>query len=148
MAKVGNIKGLTGSQGPAGPQGPAGVTGASGPPSGACSPDGQIYIDLDTGDTYVCQGGAWVLTTDQDGNPILQGPPGPQGPQGIQGIQGIQGVQGVAGLDGQDGNVWFEDDGPPPDGVVVPLFGTEIEGDLYLDLLNGDVYRFEGGSWF
>ncbi len=146
MALVGNIKGAQGAQGPAGPAGTS-VIGAQGPPGGPCTIEGQIYIDLDTGFTYLCQGGTWNLVTDGTGQPVqsFEGPQGPQGIQGIQGIQGnqgLQGIQGVAGIDGQDGNVWFEGNGAP-----VGLFGNEIEGDLYLDLTNGDVYRFEAGAW-
>lgn len=137
MVLIGNLQGPAGQQGA---QGVAGISviGAQGPPGGACTIEGQIYLDLLNGDTYFCQGGVWVLNTDGAGNPIKSfvGPAGPQGPAGIN------------GTDGQDGNLWFEGNGLPPDGTAQPLFGNEIAGDLYLNLLNGDLYRFQGGKWF
>lgn len=147
-------EGPQGSQGPEGPQGQQGipgtsVIGAQGPPGGACTIEGQIYIDLDTGWTYLCQGGSWALVVDGGGQPIesFEGPAGPQGPQGVQGsegpqgVQGVQGIQGIQGPAGEDGTIWFFGQGPPS------ITGTEAEGDYYLDELNFDVYRFESGSW-
>ncbi len=154
MVKIGNIKG---TQGPIGPQGPAGISvkgdhGTPGATGAICSQDGQIYIDLDTGATYVCQGGVWSPATDGAGNPINfqgpQGPPGVKGDKGDPGTPGSPGTPGLNGVDGSPGNIWYEGNGIP-----IPS-GTEITGDLYLNLGTdisdpgrGDVYRFQNGSW-
>jgi hypothetical protein len=58
-----------------------------------------------------------------------QGPPGPPGPTGATGATGTPGA------------AWLTGDGPPSDMVGV-------NGDLYLDVLTGDVYDKVGGTWF
>jgi len=45
------------------------------------------------------------------------------------------------GVDGVDGNKWFTGAGAPAVG------GSEIDGDLYLDTVTADIYRFQSGSW-
>jgi hypothetical protein len=62
--------------------------------------------------------------------PVVVGPPGPQGPQG---------EQGDIGPTGQRGSLWTSGEGPPA------LTGFELTGDMYLDELTGDIYRFEAG---
>src|SRR4051812_7467670 len=61
--------------------------------------------------------------------PPVIGPVGPQGPQGIQGVQGTPGEK------------WFMDVGNPG---VVP---GAIDGDIYLDTSDGDVFELVGGVW-
>ncbi len=70
------------------------------------------------------------------------GPTGPTGPAGSTGAAGPQGIQGpigatgLAGPAGSRGTGWFVGSGPPP--ASIP---GQIEGDLYLDQSNGDVYK-------
>jgi hypothetical protein len=70
------------------------------------------------------------------------GPTGPTGPAGSTGVAGPQGIQGPigatggAGAQGVRGTGWFVGSGPPP--ASIP---GQIEGDLYLDQSNGDVYK-------
>jgi len=70
--------------------------------------------------------------------PVITGPQGPVGPQGIQGIPG---EPGEPGEDGQRGAVWTTGPSTP---IVL---GGEIDGDMYLNETNGDVWRFEAGAW-
>jgi hypothetical protein len=65
------------------------------------------------------------------------GPSGPMGPQGPSGTQGAQGVPGMRG------SRWYDGNGQP--GLWLP--DDRVEGDMYLDVSNGDVYRWSGGSW-
>jgi hypothetical protein len=62
--------------------------------------------------------------------PVVVGPPGPAGPQG---------EQGEPGETGQRGSLWTSGEGVPS------VTGFELTGDMYLDELTGDVYRFEAG---
>src|SRR4029077_4650936 len=62
------------------------------------------------------------------------GPAGPAGPQGPRGVQGVQGVRGSR---------WYTGAGVP--GGAIP--DARIEGDMYLDESNGDVWRWSEGSW-
>jgi hypothetical protein len=64
------------------------------------------------------------------------GPSGPTGPQGPRGITGAQGDPGLRG------SRWYT-------GVGAPTFipGDRIEGDMYLDETNGDVWRWSEGTW-
>ena len=64
--------------------------------------NGDIFIDLTTGEGYVWNGLGWFNFGPLRGP---QGEPGPEGPQGIQGEQGPQGLQGPQG-----------DPGPGPEG--------------------------------
>jgi hypothetical protein len=79
-----------------------------------------------------------------------QGAAGPTGPQGVpgepgspgtagpQGPAGAAGPQGVAGPAGARGTGWFVGSGAP----TGPIEGA-IEGDLYLDMATGEVYRLD-----
>jgi hypothetical protein len=62
------------------------------------------------------------------------GPPGPPGPQGPQGIPGVRGSR------------WYTGVGPPS--PTVPG-GTRVDGDMWLNESNGDVYRWSDttGTW-
>jgi hypothetical protein len=51
------------------------------------------------------------------------------GPRGVQGDQGVRGSR------------WYTGAGPPG---IVP--DTRIEGDMYLDESNGDVWRWDEGA--
>lgn len=61
------------------------------------------------------------------------GPVGPAGPMGPRGMQGDQGVRGSR---------WYTGAGPP--GIIPDV---RIEGDMYLDESNGDVWRWDSGVW-
>lgn len=65
------------------------------------------------------------------------GPSGPAGPQGPTGTPGMQGVPG------QRGSRWYTGAGMPTG--FIP--DDRMEGDMYLDENNGDVWRWSGGSW-
>jgi hypothetical protein len=68
----------------------------------------------------------------------------PQGPQGPQGPAGAAGAAGAPGADGTRGSRWYTGAGAP---VTVP--DARVDGDMYLDENNGDVYRWSSGamSW-
>jgi hypothetical protein len=110
-----NVPGPTGPAGVAGPTGPQGSTGAQGPtggtgPTGAAgtniiivgnAPDfaslpisatvNDAYVTLDTGNTYLWNGTAWVNLGQ------ISGPQGPTGATGAQGPQGDIGPTGPSG---------------------------------------------------
>jgi hypothetical protein len=64
------------------------------------------------------------------------GPMGPAGPMGPRGITGDTGVPGVRG------SRWYTGPGIPT--ISGP---TMVEGDMWLDESNGDVYRWTDGTW-
>ena len=131
------IQGIQGIQGPTGDQGVQGIQGIDGvgvsvlPPVAddaerlALSPvDGNIVLQLDTGDVLAYTNNSWVdaghLVGPQgiqgiQGIQGVQGEIGPTGPQGIQGVQGItgdtgptgpQGIQGITGATGSANVAW------------------------------------------
>lgn len=128
------VPGPAGSAGPAGPPGPAGEQGPAGmglrfhgsvpsfsdlPASG--QQQGDSYVVADENDKlYV-----WDSDTDEwvTGGSI-QGPPGPAGQPGAPGEAGPRGSR------------WFTGTGAPP--ALIP---GAIEGDLYLDLISGEVFE-------
>ena len=65
------------------------------------------------------------------------GPTGPAGPVGATGATGLQGDPGVRG------SRWYTGAGPP---VSVPPDADRIDGDMYLDESNGDVWRWSAAS--
>lgn len=114
--------GPRGPEGPAGPVGPQGVAG----PAGAVGPQGPQGNVGATG----ASGAA--------GATGAQGPSGPQGavgPTGPQGNAGPAGPAGTTGAIGPKGTVWYSGNG-------APATGSYAAGDLYLDLLTGDVYTW------
>ena len=64
------------------------------------------------------------------------GPVGPAGPMGPRGAVGDTGAQG------ERGSRWFT-------GAGAPVIGGPgmVEGDMYLDESNGDVWRWSAGTW-
>lgn len=152
----GKIQGPPGPEGPAGPQGntgPAGAAGPSGSP-GEIGPQGP------------------------GGPQGPQGSPGDQGPQGAPGTPGSRwyavstkpssalGVDGdwaIDTLDPDQGSIYFKQTGTWQ--LYANLSGSgwftgagqpfptnpagEVDGDLYLDTSNGDVYKWStaGVSW-
>jgi len=61
------------------------------------------------------------------------GPMGPAGPMGPRGVQGEQGVRGSR---------WYTGIGAP-----ITVADVRMEGDMYLDESNGDVWRWSEGAW-
>lgn len=76
----------------------------------------------------------------------LIGPQGPQGatgatgPQGLQGIQGATGATGPQGPQGVAGSVWRNGSGAPANSLGV-------NGDYYLDTVNGNVFLRQSGTY-
>jgi len=157
--------GPTGPGGPAGPTGPAGtginVKGnvadvASLPSSGMVDGDAYVVVDgpgvsenvlfvWDQETTQWVNAGSIAGPAGVAGPAVPTGPAGPAGvaggagatgPAGPQGIQGPIGASGPTGAEGSRGTGWFVGSGPPP--ASIP---GQIEGDLYLDQSNGDVYK-------
>jgi len=108
-----------------GPQGDPGADGADGAVwlSGAGVPDGGLgeigdwYLNETNGDVYE-KTGASTWTLQSN----------------------LEGDQGAPGADGSDGSIWYEGSG-------VPSGGLGVDGDYYLNDLNGDVYLKTTGSW-
>lgn len=99
----------------------------------------------------------WIAESAPDGWAPFgqQGPEGEQGEQGIQGPTGATGATGSAGAtgstgpagatgsagsNGTDGATWR-------DGSGVPSDGTGANGDYYLNIANGDVYKRAAGTY-
>lgn len=108
-----------------------------------------------------------LYTRDADGRPLAMvahgqmnltgaayqydGPLGPMTlptpPAGEQGARGPAGaastVPGPAGDPGQRGTMWQTGEGPPAG------TGENITGDMYLDVISGDIWRFDAstGTW-
>lgn len=55
-------------------------------------------------------------------------------------IGNIKGGDGTDGVDGENGSKWYNGEGAPGS-----LIG--VEGDYYLNIVNGDVYAKSGGTW-
>jgi hypothetical protein len=66
------------------------------------------------------------------------GPSGPAGPVGATGAEGPKGDPGIRG------SRWYTTSGPPS--ASVPG-GDRVVGDMCLDELTGDVYRWNGTAW-
>ena len=71
-------------------------------------------------------------------------PTGPSGPAGPVGATGEPGAQGDPGVPGMRGSRWYTGAGAPG---VIP--DARVDGDMYLDESNGDVYRWSSTttSW-
>lgn len=65
--------------------------------------------------------------------PVVVGPAGPPGAQGA--------ASTVPGPAGQRGSIWTTGSGAPA------VTGSELSGDMYLDEVTGDVWRFDGAAW-
>jgi len=64
----------------------------------------------------------------------------PRGPQGEDGEKGDTGSSGSPGADGADGTSVLTGNG-------APSAGLGIDGDVYIDGDNGDIYEKVAGSW-
>lgn len=67
---------------------------------------------------------------------------GPAGPAGPVGAQGPAGPVGPAGADGSRGSKWYTGPGAPTND---PL--GNVDGDMWLNETNGDVWRYAAGAW-
>ena len=151
--------GDTGPQGPAGPMGPAGEGtrwyNGSGIPSSELGNNGDFYLDLLSGNIYNKISDFWTVMVNimgpqgPKGNTGATGPQGPkgdtgstgtQGIQGTQGPQGSQGEEGPVGANGKNGTMWYSGSGLPSNEIGV-------DGDLYLDTLNDNVYNKVSSLW-
>jgi hypothetical protein len=124
------LTGVTGTPGPAGPAGAPGMNGADGTVwrSGVGVPDanlgteGDYYLNLSNGDVFKRVSNVYSV----QGN--ISGPTGPAG------------APGANGADGVAGTVWRS-------GAGVPDSNLGTEGDYYLNLSNGDVFRKGNNSY-
>ena len=80
---IGNFKGPQGKQGPKGDTGPKGDPArwfsGSGAPSGGTGTNGDMYLNVDTGETYRKASDLWVLQGSIKGRVGDRGPAGPAG---------------------------------------------------------------------
>ena len=93
-------------------------------PEASLGSDGDLYMNLDTGEVYVKADGLWNNVgnvTGPEGPQGEEGPEGPQGPEGEQGpagSEGPQGEQGPAGPEGPQGEEGPQGpQGPPGPGI-------------------------------
>jgi hypothetical protein len=113
----------TAPAGPPGPQGPPGtqiITGSSAPTS-SLGNNGDIYIQINTGDVYRKTGNTWNLI----GN--IKGPPGEPG------------QQGPAGQTGRNPEILF--------GVGNPDNAIGNNGDLYINTNTGELFSKVNNTW-
>ncbi|SNW62030.1 Collagen-like protein [Orpheovirus IHUMI-LCC2] len=153
-------------RGPPGAPGSRILTG-NGTPSPSIGSNGDLYIDNLTGDYYQRINGIWV----PQGN--LEGPPGEPGSQIFTGTGnpppnlGVDGDLYIDSLTGdyyrKQGGVWVPQgnlQGPPGEqgqpgepgsqiftGSGVPPQNLGVDGDLYINDVNGDYYQRIGGIW-
>jgi hypothetical protein len=101
-------------RGPTGPTGPTGVsfTSGTGIPTGPCT-IGDTYVDINTGDIFICATGGWTGTSDN-----IRGPTGATGPTGASILSG------------------------PEDPV-----GACRTGDTYINIETGEVFECIDQEW-
>jgi hypothetical protein len=81
-------------------------------------------VMLTEGSSYTTSGALGMINV-----PVVSGPPGPAG------------MAGPPGGPGQRGSIWTTGSGAPV------ILGIELTGDMYLDEVSGDVWRFSGAMW-
>ena len=155
-----NIKGATGA---AGAPGSVWYNG-SGAPSGATGIDGDYYLNTANSDVYYKSGGSWSVVANIKGGNGANGSVwynGTGAPSAGLGVNGdyylnnangdvytksggswsvIGNIKGPAGNNGTNGATWYTGSG-------APSAGLGVNGDLYLNTVNSDVYQKSGGSW-
>lgn len=136
---------------PAGPKGDAGAKGDPGEPGadgapgadgedgapGADGADGESAYDIAVDNGFSGTETEWLASL--VGPAGADGAPGADGEDGAPGEPGTPGADGADGADGAPGTAWFTGSGAP----VEPVTGAN-PGDLYLDVVTGDVYELEG----
>lgn len=114
-----------------------------GTPDNSVGIDFDYFLQIDTADIWKKNFGSWERIGNIRGEQGIPGEPGSvgqdgaQGQDGINGQNGIDGQDGRDGLDGRDGATWYDGVGYPPEELG-------IEGDFYLDVYNGDIYKHLG----
>ena len=103
---AGNIKG---AQGPKGDKGDTGATGrsihtGSTRPDNAQGQNGDVFVNVLTGDLYKKDNGTWKLIGNVKGSKGDKGDTGAQGPKGDTGDTGTQGSKGDKGDTGVQGS--------------------------------------------
>lgn len=158
-----NIKGATGA---AGAPGSVWYNG-SGAPSGATGINGDYYLNTANSDVYYKSGGSWSVVANikggngANGSVWYNGTGAPSVGLGVNGdyylnnangdvytksggswsvIGNIKGPAGTNGTNGTNGATWYTGSG-------APSAGLGVNGDLYLNTANSDVYQKSGGSW-
>lgn len=164
--------GQDGPQGSQGIQGIAGVDGKtiftmSGIPDPSLGVNGDLTFRTTTSDLYKKIAGTWTIVANlqglpgADGNMIRSGAGAPDNAVGVNGdlylrtsnsdmyqraagvysvLFNLEGEDGTNGTDGTDGTIWRTSHGAPSNGLGQ-------NGDLYLDLDNGDVYLKQTGTY-
>ena len=125
--KTGAIKGPKGDKGDTGPAG-----GGSGSGSGQAGKDGKSITITST-------------TTDAQGNTIITFSDGTsvtirKGDKGDKGDTGVAGKDGATGAKGADGHSITSGPGAPNN-------ANGKDGDLYVDINTGDLYKKDNGTW-
>lgn len=98
-----------------------------GPPSDELGIDGDYYLEHVTGDVYQREDGSYSVVAN------MLGPIGPKGDDG-------ESVKGDKGDPGKDGSVLRDGAGAPADELGV-------DGDYYLNRVNGDLYLRASGAY-
>ncbi len=121
VSDIANAVDVRGAAGVAGTNGTNGSTwrSGSGAPSAALGVDGDFYFRTDTDDVYQKAIGVYSV---------------------IANIKGSPGPSGSAGTAGADGATWRDGSGAPSNGL-----GNN--GDYYLNVSQGDVYRKSAGNY-
>ena len=150
-------QGSKGAQGDTGAQGPKGDTGATGRsihtgstrPDSAQGQNGDIFVNVLTGDLYKKDNGTWKLIGNVKGSRGDKGDTGTQGPKGDKGDTGAQGPKGDKGDTGAQG--------PKGDtgatgrsihtGSTRPDNVQGQNGDVFVNVLTGDLYKKDNGTW-
>lgn len=131
---VDGAPGTDGTDGAAGAPGSQILTG-SGAPDNSLGVENDFYIDTVTGNYYKKGASVWGASL---GN--LKGPQGIPGTDGTDGEDGAPGTPGAAGADGADGTNFLS-------GAGAPSNGLGADGDTYVNVSNGDLYKKAAGSW-
>ncbi|GAA4464199.1 hypothetical protein GCM10023189_43170 [Nibrella saemangeumensis] len=175
LANALDMRGAPGADGVNGTPGALWFNG-SGVPATATGSNGDYFLNTASGDVYRKQSGAWSLQGNIRGPQGTSGTPGTNGtngatwfnstgvPSAATGADGdyhlntstgdvsrkaagawsvignIRGPQGTPGTNGTNGATWFSGSG-------VPASATGVNGDHYLNTVNGDVYRRQSGAW-
>jgi hypothetical protein len=161
----------TAPAGPPGPQGPPGsqiITGSASPTS-SLGNNGDIYIQINTGDVYRKTGNTWNLIGNIKGP---QGEPGQQGPTGQPGTNPeiLFGTEDPDNGIGNNGDLYINTNtgqlfSKVNNNWVFRIFlkgerGTQIysgntppaeylglNGDYYINTTNGNLFRKQNGDW-
>ena len=153
-------KGDTGAQGPkgdkgdTGAQGPKGDTGATGRSihTGSTRPDnvqgqnGDVFVNVLTGDLYKKDNGTWKLIGNVKGSKGDTGAQGPKGNKGDTGAQGSKGDTGDTGAQGPKGDTGVAGRSIHT-GSTRPDSAQGQNGDIFVNVLTGDLYKKDNGTW-